>query len=155
MSWIRTKHIEKGFVAGFVATIAVVLLIPFLMLTKQRLGLAPAVKLFALLTAMSGAPAVALLAAWVIYFAISSIILGGGFALLQALVPGPPLQRGVEFAIGAWLILMMVVLPMAGVGPFASRLGPIAGLVVLWMTLAAQVVFGLGALVHQGYPRPG
>jgi uncharacterized membrane protein YagU involved in acid resistance len=76
---------------------------------------------------------------WIGHFLIGSIFWGIGFAILSPYLTGPYWGRGAIFAGGAWLMMMIVMMPMAGAGLFGIGLGmmtPVA-------TLVLHVVFGL------------
>lgn len=130
--------IAKGIVAGFVATVA----LSAMMLMKQSMGLMPELDPIAMLTSMAGAnsPTVG----WIAHFVIGSIFWGVGFVIVSPYLPGPYWLRGMIFAVGAWLVMMVVVMPMAGAGLFGLDLGMMAPVV----TLVLHVVFGgvLGAI---------
>ena len=93
---------------------------------------------------------------WIAHFAIGTIAWGGLFALIQDRLPGNTLWlRGVVFGIGAWLMMMIAVMPMAGAGLFGMALGIMAPM----MTLILHVIFGavLGgafSVLGADAPRP-
>lgn len=65
--------------------------------------------------------------------------LGGIYGtVLYPLLPGPVPLRGLLFGVGLWLLLMVVVLPLAQEGLFARRRGGHTAL----MTLIGHVVYG-------------
>jgi len=51
------------------------------------------------------------------------------------------------FASGAWVLMMLIVMPLAGAGLFGIRLGLMAAV----MTLVLHVIFG--AVLGLGYGR--
>jgi hypothetical protein len=76
---------------------------------------------------------------------IGAVLWGGAFALLEAHLPGEELWvTGIAFSVGAWLIMMLAMMPMAGAGFFGLQLGIMAPV----MTLVMHAVFGavLGAV---------
>ena len=79
------------------------------------------------------------------------------YAWLDPGLPGPHWIRGIIFATGAWLVMMVVVMPMAGVGFFGLTLGmmaPIATLVLHWI-FGAVLGWTYGALLPAGHaPAP-
>jgi uncharacterized membrane protein YagU involved in acid resistance len=130
---MKPGMIAKAIVAGFVATVV----LSAMMLMKQSLGLMPELDPIAMLTSMAGAnsPAVG----WIAHFVIGIIFWGVGFAIVSPYLPGAYWLRGMIFATGAWLMMMVVVMPMAGAGPFGldlSMMTPVA-------TLILHVVFGV------------
>ncbi len=65
--------------------------------------------------------------------------LGGLFALIEQYLPGSSLwAKGIVLAVGAWLAMMIAVMPMAGAGFFGMNLGMVAPI----MTLMLHVIFG-------------
>ena len=78
------------------------------------------------------------------------------YALLNPFLPGQDWFRGATFATGAWLLMMIVMMPMAGTGLFGLHLGtmaPIAALVLHW--IYGAVLGGIyGAWAHPGHAQP-
>jgi len=136
----------KGMVAGFVATTV----LSTLMLMKMMMGVMPELNPIKMISDMLGAsPAVG----WVMHFMIGSVLWGSLFAWLDPNIPGEGhWQRGILFGVGAWLVMMIVMMPMAGAGFFGSHLGMMAPV----MTLVLHVVFGfvLGAVYALERPQP-
>lgn len=137
------NHIGKGILAGFIATAV----LSVLMVMKAMMGMMPDLNVITMLTTMLGAtnPAIG----WVMHFMIGTVIWGGLFAAIQDRLPGGSvIVRGVIFGIGAWLLMMVAVMPMAGAGLFGLRFGMAAPV----MTLLLHVVFGatLGAVYGWG-----
>ena len=56
--------------------------------------------------------------------------------------------KGIVFGVGAWLLMMIVVMPMAGAGLFGMNLGIMAPI----MTFILHVIYGavLGAVYGAG-----
>jgi len=118
--------IGRGIVAGFVATVV----LSAMMVMKQSMGIMPELNPIAMIAEMAGARSP--LVGWIGHFVIGSVFWGAGFAIVSPYLPGPYWLRGSIFAAGAWLMMMIVVLPMAGAGLFGLGLGmmtPIATLV--------------------------
>ena len=136
----------KGMVAGFVATTV----LSTLMLMKMMMGVMPELNPIKMISDMLGAsPAVG----WVMHFMIGSVLWGSLFAWLDPNIPGEGhWLRGILFGVGAWLVMMIVMMPMAGAGFFGSHLGMMAPV----MTLVLHVVFGfvLGAVYALERPQP-
>ncbi|MBN2631553.1 MAG: hypothetical protein JXR75_13565 [Rhodobacteraceae bacterium] len=126
------EKLTAGFVAGFVAT----LVLSALMVAKGMMGLMPHLNVIAMLSAMMGG---AMIVGWLIHFMIGTIAWGGAFAIIQDRLPGGSLTvKGIAFAIGAWLLMMILVMPMAGAGFFGMKMGIMAPV----MTLVLHIVFG-------------
>jgi len=125
--------IGKGIVAGFVATVV----LSAIMVMKQTMGVMPQLDPIGMIAAMAGThnPAIG----WIGHFVIGSVAWGVGFAIVSPFLPGPFVVRGVIFGVGAWLMMMLVAMPMAGLGLFGLALGMMAPIV----TLVLHVVFGL------------
>lgn len=126
--------IFKGIAAGVVATT----LLSLIMLAKSMLGLPGRFDMIEMLTIMLGVrdnPAVG----WILHFVIGALLWGGLFAWLEPRLPGDrhP-KRGIVFGILAWLVLMIVLMPMSGAGLFALQIGAAAPLI----TLALHVFYG-------------
>ena len=142
----RTNYVT-GIVAGFVATVV----LSALMLMKQMMGLMPQLNPIEMLTTMAGAstPAVG----WVMHFLLGTVLWGLLFAWLDPKLPGKShWVKGVVFGIGAWLLMMVIVMPMAGAGLFGMQLGMMAPI----MTLVLHIIFGavLGGVYGAQKPEP-
>jgi hypothetical protein len=127
------KQIGKAVLAGFIATIV----LSAFMLAKASMGLMPDMNAIKMLTNMAhgmiGTPASPVVG-WIIHFLIGTILWGVLFGLLAEILPGRHYAaRGMVFSIGAWVLMMVLVMPLAGAGLFAAKLGlgaPIATLVL-------------------------
>jgi uncharacterized membrane protein YagU involved in acid resistance len=80
--------IGKGVVAGFVATFVLSMLLD-------------PIALFAP-TVWPGSTAVG----WVVHFFVGTVVWGVAFSILHDYLRGPSWQRGLVFALGAWLVVM-------------------------------------------------
>lgn len=137
-------NIGKGLVAGFVATLA----LSVIMVMKEAMGLMPELDVARMLGAMMGnGPS----AGWVGHFVIGTVIWGATFAWLEPHLPSDRhWLRGVIFGLGAWLLMMLLGMPMAGAGLFGTRIGPMAPV----MTLVLHVVYGAVLGGVYGLQRP-
>jgi hypothetical protein len=136
----------KGMVAGFVATIV----LSALMLMKTMMGVMPELNPIKMISDMLGAPPAI---GWVMHFMIGTVLWGSLFAWLDPIIPGEGhWLKGILFGVGAWLVMMIVVMPMGGAGFFGSHLGMMAPV----MTLVLHIVFGfaLGAVYALERPDP-
>lgn len=109
---------------------------------KAAMGVMPELNLIKMIADMFGAPTAV---GWAMHFMIGTVLWGSRFARLNRGLPGEShWLKGIVFATGAWLIMMIAMMPMAGVGFFGFHLGMMAPV----MTLALHVVFGivLGAI---------
>lgn len=145
-------RIGKGILAGFIATIA----LSALMIIKTTMGMMPHLNAIEMIDMMAhgliGTPAVPLVG-WLLHFMIGSLAWGILFALLFDSIPlTSPIGKGLAFATAAWLLMMVMVMPMAGAGIFGLHLGlgaPVATLVLHWVFGAVMgSVYGKLAASH-------
>ena len=131
------KTIGKGIVAGFAATVALSLI----MLLKAGMGLMPDLNVIAMLTKMLGGSSP--VTGWIAHFAIGAVAWGILFVWLDPNIPGNAhWLKGVVFGIGAWLLMMIIIMPMAGAGFFGMNLGIMAPVMTLILHLIYGVVLG-------------
>ena len=129
-------RIGKGIIAGFAATVV----LSALMVMKGMMGMMPDLNAIRMLAARPhhamATPATPLVG-WLLHFMIGTLVWGLLFALLFAYLPGRSAAiKGVVFGTGAWLMMMVAVMPMAGAGLFGLHLGmgaPIATLMLHWV----------------------
>lgn len=127
-------NILKGVTAGFVAT---VVLSPLLIVKKMTGMMTGELDVIAMVTQIVGGSTP--LVGWLAHFVIGTFAWGGLFALLDPYLPGSKHWiRGIVFGIGAWLMMMVVVMPIGGAGLFGLQLGMIAPTV----TLILHAIFG-------------
>ena len=118
--------ITNGMKAGFLATGVLSLL----MLVKSAMGIMPALDVVNMLSAMMGMPD-APIVGWMAHFAIGTIMWGTLFAVLAPHLPGTNYTlKGMFFGIMVWLLMMIMVMPAAGLGLFG-------------MTLLLHLMFGM------------
>jgi hypothetical protein len=144
---VTAKNWLKGMVAGFIATVV----LSALMLIKQRMGLVPQLNPIEMLAKMAGGstPAVG----WVPHFLIGAVVWGSLFPIFDARVPGGShWLNGILFGIGAWILMMVLVMPMAGAGLFGMALG----IVMPIATLVFHLFYGavLGGIYGLEHPDP-
>ncbi|WP_157955170.1 DUF6789 family protein [Halomonas denitrificans] len=138
----------RGLMAGFTAT----LVISLILVLRLAAGIIPWYDPIEVMNLAAqdllGTPDSHLLA-WVIHFAVGTLIWGGLFALLVPYLPGrTPTRRGLEFGVASWLVVMLTVFPLAGSGLFGLGLGLVAPLSML----VAHLIFGavMGAVYGWG-----
>jgi len=129
--------ISKGVEAGFVATVV----ISMLMLAQSAAGIAPAFNMISLLTQAANTPDYPSVA-WIAHFAIGSVLWGAGFAAFSPHLRGPHWFRGVTFGVLAWLAMMVLFLPTAGLPIFAQGVGTTIPLLGLLLHLVFGAVLG-------------
>lgn len=133
----------KSIAAGFGAT----LILSFIMIIKASMGLMPAMNAIALLTHMAHqmlgtppAPAIG----WILHFLIGSVLWGLAFLALIPVLPGKtPVPKALSFSVLAWLLMMLVLMPLAGQGLFALHIGIPAAIATLVLHLIWGAVLGL------------
>lgn len=126
------SNIGKGMLAGLAATVV----LSALMLMKAMMGVMPALDLPAMIAGMMGSPDTPVLG-WAIHFMIGVVGYGIAIALLGQRL-GSPIVSGIAIGAIGWLIMMLVLMPMAGVGVFAMSMGLMAPM----MTLVLHLIFG-------------
>jgi hypothetical protein len=131
-------YILRGLVAGFVATFV----LSMLMFVKQMMGVMPELNPIAMIVSMLGVTSVSV--GWVMHFMIGTVMWGILFSLLRSRIPSGDTLSGIWFGVGAWVLMMVVVMPMAGAGLFGLNIGVMAPV----MTLMLHIIFGavLGAV---------
>jgi Na+-transporting NADH:ubiquinone oxidoreductase subunit NqrB len=122
----------KGLVAGLVAT----LVLSGLLLLKSTMDLVPELIFITLLTNLGSISPVQ---AWMDHFIVGVVVFGLLFAAYDAVADRPAhWLKGIIFGVFAWLVMMVVFMPLANAGIFGSRLGLMAAAV----TLAYHLVYG-------------
>ncbi|MDA0989235.1 MAG: hypothetical protein O3A51_00605 [Verrucomicrobia bacterium] len=131
------QNISTGLLAGLVATVA----LSAMMIVQGMLGVMPGLNVAAMVGAMIGSSTAV---GWIIHFLVHTIVGGVGFAVLFDLIPGGSASvKGIVYGIAAWLILMFIIMPMAGVGIFGLELGVMAPVMVLVLHIIFGAVLGL------------
>ncbi|SOC31039.1 DUF6789 family protein [Thalassospira xiamenensis] len=128
----------KAMLAGFAATAA----LSVLMVMKAAMGLMLTLNVISMLSYM----AQQMLGlgemwfGWLMHFLIGTVLWGGLYALsFNKLPTSSPVGKAVVFAVGAWLLMMIMAMPMAGAGLFGLKLGMMAPI----MTLVLHIIWGL------------
>ncbi|WP_133493375.1 DUF6789 family protein [Alcanivorax sp. 24] len=146
----------KSMIGGFLATVVLSLL----MMLKAQMGLMPGLNVITMLSGMLhtqlGIPASPAIG-WLMHFAIGTVMWGLLFAFLYDLLPGRgPIGKGMAFGCAAWLMMMVLPMPMAGAGFFGLKIGMMAPV----MTLILHIVWGwvlgmvVGALPGSSSTKP-
>ncbi len=131
MENVHSRNYGKGLAAGFVATV----MLSAIMLIKGAMGLMPQLDVIGMLSSMLGNSHAA---GWLAHFVIGTIAWGLLFTAIFGAAPDGFWWRGMVFAIGAWLLMMIVVMPIAGAGLFGASLGIMAPV----MTFVLHVIYG-------------
>ncbi len=126
-------NFTRGIVAGFIATTV----ISFFMILKEVARVLYGLDLVGLVSGMLGSPQ---WVGWLAHYVIGSLVWGSLFAILAPRLPGSTcVIRGIVFAFGAWLLMQLVVLPLAGANFFGVKYSFWAPAV----TLALHVIYGV------------
>ncbi len=125
-------NVKNGFIGGFIGS--AILAVVFMM--KSSMGIMPEMNVIMMLSAMMGMP---LAIGWIAHFMIGTIVWGGIFAVANSAIPGSSQTvRGIVLGIIAWLMMMVVVMPMAGAGLFGLNFGMMGAA----MPLMLHIIFG-------------
>jgi uncharacterized membrane protein YagU involved in acid resistance len=128
------KNIPKGLLAGLAATVV----LSVLMVLKATMGLLPQLDLPKMLAGMMGSPDMPTVG-WIVHFVIGIVVYGIAIAVLDPKLPGTSrVGHGLMLGVMGWLIMMVVLMPMAGAGLFGMNLGVMAPV----MTLVLHLIFG-------------
>ena len=137
------KSFSKAMMAGLVATVV----LSIVMVMKSVMGIMPELDLPRMIAGMMGMPNEPAVG-WAVHFMIGVVGYGVALALLDNHLPGENrVWHGVLIAIGGWLIMMVMLMPMAGVGLLGMNMGIAAPV----MTLALHVMFGAILGGYYGY----
>ncbi len=129
-----TTNIGKGLLAGLAATVVLSLL----MILKATMGLMPGLAIPKMLAGVVRAPGQPLVG-WAVHLAIGIVLYGIAIATLDDRLPGDgSLMHGLFLAGVGWLIMMLVLMPLAGAGLFGMNMGIMAAV----MTLILHLIFG-------------
>ena len=129
-------NIKAGIISGFVATIA----LSIIMVVKTKMGVMPELNAIKMLADMMGA---SLVMGWVAHFMIGTFVWGILFAITVNKLPGSVIISAILFSIGAWLMMMVGPMPMAGEGLFGLKLGMMAPIATLMLHIIWGIVLGL------------
>jgi hypothetical protein len=125
--------IGKGIVAGFVATFLLsVLLDPIELFAPSILPPSPPV-------------------GWIVHFFVGTVVWGIGFSVLHDYLPGPAWQRGLIFALGAWIVVITTAAVLILARVVAMELSP----AMIVATLVAHVLYGVGLGLVYGWLLEG
>jgi len=130
--------IRSGLVAGFIATFVMSAIVQM----KNATGKLPEVHLLKTWSAALGEPT-HLAAGWIAHIVVGVIVGGIAFALLSPRLPTRWFAiKGVIFGILMWLVMMVVVMPLAGAGVFAAHQSTLVPEATLVLYLIYGAVLG-------------
>jgi hypothetical protein len=126
----------KGMIAGFVATVV----LSALLLFKSTMDIVPELNMIRLLTSLGS---IGVVAAWMDHFIVGVVVWGLLFGAYDAVASRPAhWLKGLIFGVFAWLMMMVLFMPLAKAGVFGYRLGPMAAVVTLLYHLVYGAVLG-------------
>lgn len=115
----------RGIIAGFLATLALsAVLDPMATVARTADVLPPTF-------------------GWLLHFFVGSFVWGAAFALVHGVLRGASWLRGLTFGAGAWLLVMVAVMPLTRAGLFGWTLGWATPIVMLAVHLLYGVVIGI------------
>jgi len=130
------QTLPRGIVAGLIATT----ILSIVMVVKASLGVLPQVNVIAMLATVVSAP---MWIGWLAHFVTGAPVWGIIFALIQPYIPGRgPVAKSLTFAVGAWLAMMILLMPATGAGLFGLAIGMSAPITTLVLHLLWGAVFG-------------
>jgi len=122
--------------AGFVATVV----LSGLLLLKSSMDIVPELNIIRLLTNLGS---ISVVQAWMDHFIVGVVVWGLLFGSYDAVASRPAYWlKGIIFGIFAWLLMMVLFMPLAKTGFFGQRLGPMAAAVTLIYHLVYGAVLG-------------
>jgi uncharacterized protein DUF6789 len=126
----------KGMVAGLVAT----LVLSGLLLFKGTMNLVPELSIINLLMSLGSITAVQ---AWMDHFIVGVVAWGLAFGAYDSLASRPAhWLKGIIFGVFAWVVMMVLFMPLAKAGVFGWKIGPMAAAVTLIYHLVYGAVLG-------------
>ena len=126
----------KGMIAGLVAT----LVLSGLLLLKSTMDLVPELNIIRLLVNLGS---ISTVQAWMDHFIVGVIVWGLLFGAYDSVASRPAhWLKGIIFGVFAWLLMMVAFMPLAKVGVFGSKIGPMAAVVTLMYHLVYGAVLG-------------
>jgi len=128
-------NIKAGLLSGLAATIV----LSILMIMKAKMGIMPDLNAIKMLAGMMHAP---LMMGWVAHFMIGVVVWGLLFSALVNKLPGGVMLSAIIFSIGAWFMMMIGPMPMAGAGLFGMKMGIMAPMATLMLHIIWGVVLG-------------
>ena len=131
------KKIKYSIISGFVATVVLSLL----MIMKAKMGLMPDLNAIKMMSGMAhkmlGLPNMMAIG-WMMHFVIGTVLWGYLYSVIHNAFTGSSVIKGLVLGVVAWLLMMVMVMPMAEAGLFGLSLGMMAPV----MTLMLHMVYG-------------
>ena len=131
----KRTDMKAGLIAGFIASAISLLFLAF----TTWMALIPEFNYVLIQGSIFGFTKT-IFSGWVIYFLIGTVFWGSFYAGLDPYLLSPnSVTRGIIFGLIVWLIVMIVLMPIAGVGIFLEQYGYLAAIVIL----ISDLVFGV------------
>ena len=140
----------NNYTAGVVAGVVATAVLSALMMLKGMMGMMPDLDVIGMLSGMMGTKAAM---GWIAHFMIGAVyglIFAGVFGTVDT---GGAVLRGIGLGIVGWLVMMIVLMPMAGGGLFGLSMP--SGMMVPVATLMLHVIFGAVLGATYAALRPG
>ena len=123
----------RGMLAGLVAT----LVLSGAMMLKASVGLWPELNLIRLLVNLGSIQTVA---AWMDHFIVGVVVWGLMFGAFDAMWESRAYWlKGLIFGMFAWLLMMVLFMPLTKAGFFGVKIGPAA----IYVTIGYHLLYGL------------
>ena len=140
--------IRNGLISAIFATLAA----GSMMLMNNALHRIPELHLARTLAAVLGYPD-HLMVGWIAFLVIGILVFGVLFAVLAPKLPVRSyLVKGLIFGVVSWLLMMVVIMPLAGAGFFGVSRGHILALAALVLNLVYWIVL---SLMYRSGIQPG
>ncbi|HKA43607.1 MAG TPA: DUF6789 family protein [Burkholderiales bacterium] len=140
--------IRNGLISAIFATLAA----GSMMLMNNALHRVPELHLARTLAAVLGYPD-RLMVGWIAFLVLGILVFGVLFAVLAPKLPVRSyLVKGLIFGVMSWLLMMVVIMPLAGAGFFGVTRGHILALAALVLNLVYWIVL---SLIYRSDIEPG
>ena len=137
----------KGVIAGFVAA----LVLAAIFVTLNAVGILPDLDIITLIDHLGS---IGRGGAWADHFIVGALLWGPIFTAYDAMsLARPRWQKGLIFSVGAWVMMMLIFMPVVGGGLFGWRFGIGASVGMLVLHLIYGIVLGVVfQLLDDRYP---
>jgi len=128
----------KGIIAGFIATVV----ISAIFVAFNAMGVLPELDIVHHIDQLGS---VQRGAAWVDHFIVGTLLWGPIFTAFDSMMleGWPRWQKGLIFGLIAWLLMMLIFMPVVGGGLFGWRLGLVAPIGMLGLHVVYGLVLGV------------
>ena len=137
---MNLNHIWKGGLSGLLST----LLISVVMIIKKNIGFSTQFNPVEVLSNSLNLHFVSY--GWYLHYFLG-VMFGIIFSVIYYHIPGESRFRGFIFGAGIWLIMMITVMPLSGMGFFAMNIGSN----VAMYTFVIHIIYGIFLGIIYGY----